>query len=112
MHVKRNRKWHFLHYQKMYFSKTISTTKYNIRSKALKTMILHTKHRGKVVLLTSEVEVLSVVIGAEVNMLYDVSFGPVSMLARPVLGGLQHSNTSVGKVGGECGIQRSFFCAA
>lgn len=63
-------------------------------------------------MLTSEVEVLSVVIGAKVNMFHDVSFGPVSMLAWPVLGRLQHSHTSVGKMGSEGGIQRSFLCAA
>lgn len=61
---------------------------------------------------TSEVEVLSVVIGAEVNMFHNVSFGPVRMLTWPVLRGLQHSHTSVGKMGIEDGIQRSFLCTA
>lgn len=64
------------------------------------------------ILLTSEVEVLSVVIGAKVNMFHNVPFGPVSMLAWPVLGGLQHSHTSIGKMSSEGGIQRSFLCTA
>lgn len=45
-------------------------------------------------------------------MLYNVSFGPVSMLALSILGCLQHSHTSVGEVSREGCIQRSFIIAA
>lgn len=45
-------------------------------------------------------------------MFYNVSFGPISVLALSLLGCLQHSHPSVGKVSGEDCIQRSFIFAA
>lgn len=69
---------------------------------------------GKSILpsFTSEVEVLPVVIGSEVDVFHNVSFGPVSMLALSVLGCFQHGHASIGKVSGEGCIQRPFIIAA
>lgn len=62
-------------------------------------MKLHV-YDGKPILpsFTSEVEVLPVVIGSEVHVFHNVSFGPVSMLALSILGCFQHSHTSIGEV--------------
>lgn len=62
--------------------------------------------------VTSEVEVLPVVISSKVDVLHNVSFGPVSMLALSILGCFQHSYASVGKVSRKGCIQRSFIIAA
>lgn len=62
--------------------------------------------------LTSEVEVLPVIKGSKVDMFYDVSFGPIGVLALSILGCLQHGHPGIGKVSGEDCIQRSFFLAA
>lgn len=55
-------------------------------------------------LLTSKVKVLSVVISAKVNMLHNVSFGLVSVLARPILRSFQNCHTRVSKMRRERGL--------
>lgn len=62
--------------------------------------------------LTSEVQVLPVVIGSQVDVFHNVSFGPVSMLALSVPGCFQHGHASIGKVCSKGCIQRSFIVAA
>lgn len=61
---------------------------------------------------TSEVEVLPVVIGSEVDVFHNVSFGPVSMLALSILGCFQHSHAGIGKVSSKGCIQRPFIVGA
>jgi len=51
-------------------------------------------------LLTSEIEVLAVVVGSKVHVLHDVTLGPLGVLALPVFGGLQHRHARVGEVAG------------
>lgn len=63
-------------------------------------------------LLTSEIEVLAVVVGSKVHVLHDVTLGPLGVLALPVFGGLQHRHARVGEVAGEGGLQGTLLCAA
>lgn len=61
------------------------------------------------ILLTSEVEVLSIVIGSEINMFHDVSFGPIGMLTGAVFHGLQDRHAGIGKMARKRGLQGAFF---